>query len=116
MLIPGISLSIPYSTEFVGCTQIVDAYGHILAHRRAEEGPGIVTAEVSIGQVEPIVPIEDKFWLPNLPIFVWLYWHQQNFCGKSYYRRKGKLLGLENAMNHIKKYKIRCKNNRLVNI
>ena len=100
MLIPGLSFNIPYSTEYVGCTQIVDAYGHVLAHRRAEEGSGIVIAEVSIGQVEPLVPIEDSFWLPYLPIFVWLYWHQQNLCGKSYYRRKGKALGLENARKY----------------
>jgi len=105
MLIPGLSLSIPYSTEFVGCTQIVDAYGHILAHRWAKEGPGIVTAEISLGSVEPLISIGDKFWLTNLPISIWLYWHQQNLCSKSYYRRKGKALGLENAKTIKENYR-----------
>lgn len=100
MLIPGTSLTVPYNTEFVGCTQIVDAQGHVLAHRQAQEGPGIVTAEISISSVEPLVPLEDKFWIPDMPLFIKLYWHQQNICGKTYYRNKGKALGLENAKKY----------------
>ncbi len=101
MLIPGVSTTVPYNTEFVGCTQIVDAHGHILAHRQAQEGPGIVTAEISLGAIEPLLPTEEKFWVPELALAMKLYWHHQNLCGKSFYHRKGKAAGMENAKREL---------------
>ena len=97
MLVPGLSVSLPYETEFVGCTQIVNAYGHVMAYRQAQEGPGIVTAEVSLGSVEPLIPLDNRFWLPNLTPVMKQMWYQQNACGKSFYKRKGRSLGLKNA-------------------
>lgn len=98
MLIPGVSKTLPYHTEFVGGTQIVDAQGHILAYRQAQEGPGVVMAEVTLGAIEARRKTHRKFWLPGLPLAMKLYWHQQNLCGKSYYHQKGRQKGVENAM------------------
>ncbi|WP_250656005.1 carbon-nitrogen hydrolase family protein [Alkalimarinus coralli] len=100
MLLPGVPKTLPYSTEFVGCTQIVDAHGHILAYRQAQEGPGVIMAEISPGAVEPRLETPNRFWLPGLPFAMKLYWHQQNLCGRSYYRRKGRGMGLHNAVQN----------------
>ena len=97
MPLPGVSKTLPYTTEFVGCTQIVDAHGHVLAYRQAQEGPGVVMAKISPGAVEPRLETPNRFWLPGLPLAMKLYWHQQNLCGRSYYRHKGRDMGLQNA-------------------
>lgn len=39
----------PYATEFVGATRIMDASGTVLATGRADQGPAIVYADVTIG-------------------------------------------------------------------
>lgn len=97
MLVPGMPLSAPYDTEFVGCTQIVDAQGHVLAQRQAQEGPGVVSADIGIGRRAPLQALESRFWIPELPLFLHAYWHQQNACGKAYYRRHGRAAGLAAA-------------------
>ena len=97
LVLPGIDAAIPYDTDFVGCTQIVDAQGHVLAQRQAFEGPGVVTAEISLEAKRATQPIPDRFWIPDLPILVRLIWHHQNLCAKSYYRRKGRTRGLSAA-------------------
>lgn len=97
MLIPGLSKTLPYSTEFVGGTQIVDGHGHVLAYRQAQEGPGIVTADITLGAIQACRETHNQFWLPGLPLAMRLYWHQQNLCGRSYYRHKGRQMGLNNA-------------------
>ncbi len=94
MLVPGMPLSAPYDTEFVGCTQIVDAQGHVLAQRQAQEGPGVVSADIGIGRRAPLQALESRFWIPELPLFLHAYWHQQTACGKAYYRRHGRAAGL----------------------
>ena len=97
LLLPGTDVSAPYETEFVGATQIVDARGSVLASRNAAEGPGIVYADVQLGAVEPVMPLEDRFWMPELPTMLQAYWHQQNLAGRSYYRRTGREAGLRAA-------------------
>ena len=97
LLLPGTDVSAPYETEFVGATQIVDARGSVLASRNAAEGPGIVYADVQLGAVEPVMPLEDRFWMPELPTMLQAYWHQQNLAGRSYYRRAGREAGLRAA-------------------
>lgn len=94
MLLPGSSWGLPYSTEFVGCTQIVDAGGHVLAQRQTQEGAGFVAADIDIGIGTPVLPIEDRFWIPALPLAIRAYWHHQNACGKAYYRSHGLRAGL----------------------
>lgn len=97
MLLPGLRQGLPYDTEFVGATQIVDAQGRVLAQRRTQEGPGIVSATLTLGAVTPMQPLEDRFWIPELPLFLRAYWHQQNACGKTYYRQHGRAAGLAAA-------------------
>lgn len=97
LLAPGTTVSVPYETEYVGATQIVDASGTVLASRRADEGPDIVYADVTLGTREPVLPLEERFWIPELPLLLRGYWHQQNVVGRSYYRRRGRAAGLQAA-------------------
>lgn len=100
LLVPGTNLSLPYDTEYVGATQIVDAHGRVLAQRRTQEGPGVVVADISLTPITPIESIANRFWVPELPLFLHAYWHQQNICAKSYYRRLGRNRGLEAAAKY----------------
>ena len=97
LLAPGLSLAPPYDTEFVGCTQIVDAEGHVLAQRQTQEGPGVVVVEIELGSQTPRLPLEGRFWIPELPLLLRAYWHHQNICAKAYYRAKGRAAGLAAA-------------------
>lgn len=98
LLAPGLDLGFDYRTHFVGATQVVDAAGRVLAWRSTAEGPGIVHAEVAVGVGEPVIPPEQgRFWVPELPLFLKAYWHQQNAAGRSAYRRYGRARGLEAA-------------------
>ncbi|HSW14635.1 MAG TPA: carbon-nitrogen hydrolase family protein [Solimonas sp.] len=100
MLIPGLPATVPYDTGFVGSTQIVDAEGHVLAQRHQQEGPGIVVADIELGARPPVQPLEERFWIPELPLFLRAYWHQQNACGKTYYRIRGRAAGLKALEHH----------------
>lgn len=98
LLAPGLDAGFDYRTHFVGATQVVDAAGRVLASRSTAEGPGIVYAEVTPGTGEPVIaPEADRFWVPELPLFLKAYWHQQNVAGRSAYRRYGRARGLEAA-------------------
>ena len=100
MLAPSLPFTAPYDTEYVGCTQIVDATGHVLVQRQAQEGPGIVSAEIELGAQMPRQPLEDRFWIPELPLALRAYWHQQNACGKTYYHSHGRAAGVAAANRH----------------
>lgn len=99
MLVPGWRKTLPYRTEFVGATQIVDAGGQVLARRDTREGPGLVMASVALGQRAPAQPLPNRFWLPPLPPLMRAYWHQQNACAKRYYEREGRARGLAAALS-----------------
>ncbi|SUH12185.1 Aliphatic nitrilase [Rhodococcus erythropolis] len=100
MLLPGTSMTAPYDTNYVGATQIVDAEGSVLASRNTAEGAGIVFADIEIGARQPAEPIEEAFWMPELPLALRAYWHHQNICAKSYYRRTGRQAGLNAATSN----------------
>lgn len=95
MVAPRFGASLPYETRFVGATQIVDADGRVLTSRNTSEGAGIVHADVNVGAVDPVEHLENTYWLPRLPLALKAYWHQQNVCARSYYRRTGREAGLE---------------------
>jgi predicted amidohydrolase len=97
LLAPGFNGSVPYDTEYVGATQIVSGDGHILAHRQAQDGPGVVVADIALGAQRPTLPLDKRFWIPELPAFLRAYWHQQNACGKAYYVKRGRHAGLSAA-------------------
>jgi hypothetical protein len=65
----------------------VDANGQVLAHRSAEQGEGIVYAEISLGAQETKEEIPNRYWLRSrgfLPTFAW---HQQRWLGRRWYAR-----------------------------
>lgn len=96
--LPGLDLRVPYATRFVGATQIVAADGTVLASRNALDGPGWVAAEIETGAIEPRMPAEPgRYWIPRLPLLHRLYWHHQNWVGRSLYRRRGRDAGLRAA-------------------
>lgn len=105
LILPGLPVSAPYDTRFVGATQIVDARGHVLASRNTAEGPGVVVADIELGAREPVEPLETTFWIPRLPLALRAYWHHQNACGKRYYHRTGRVAGLEAARNASVRYR-----------
>lgn len=89
LVMPGTRWSVPHASEFVGATQIVDAAGQVLARRTTAEGPGIVSARIRLGAQAPVTPLDEgRFWIPPLTLLHKAYWHQQNACGKSFYRRR----------------------------
>lgn len=87
LLGPLDGMSIATRTQLMGETQIVDADGTILARRSYEEGPGLVTANITLGRQEPSEPVPKGFWIPNMGTMYRLNWHHQNLCGKRAYRR-----------------------------
>ena len=97
-LSPFTDTRVPYATEFVGATQVVDAQGEVLARRVTTEGPGVVFADIHPGALpEPVAPTPDRFWVPDLPLFHRLYWDQQNAACTRVYRRHGRRRGLDAA-------------------
>lgn len=101
LLVPGLPLSLPYRTEYVGATQIVDAQGKVLAKRDTREGPGIVYAEIELGAQKPLKAIEEDFWMPKLPWLIRAYWGQQNACAKPWYSMYGREAGLKATLNYL---------------
>ncbi|MFO8048018.1 MAG: carbon-nitrogen hydrolase family protein [Desulfosudaceae bacterium] len=82
-LLPGF----PYESEYLGETQIVDGRGTVLARMSRSEGAGIITADITLGRVEPAEAIPERFWIPDLPVQIRLAWWYQNRHGRWYYRR-----------------------------
>lgn len=107
-LVSGLPISVPYSSHFVGATQIVDARGNVLASRHTDQGPGVVYAAIDI--TEPPAPerhTNNRYWVPALPWLMRRYWDQQNWATAPLYAQKGRQLGLaaarENTLNHPQK-------------
>lgn len=82
---PGLPLA--YRGFFEGNAAVVDADGKVLAHRCAEEGEGIVLAEIFPGSKYTTSEIPNRYWLRRrgfLPTFAW---HQQRWIGRRWYTR-----------------------------
>jgi len=87
LLVPGSNAAVRYVSEFVGRTQIVEAGGHVIAGRDAREGAGVVLGDIVIAGFARSVPATSRYWIPHLSSLHRLFWHHQNACGRSYYRR-----------------------------
>jgi len=90
-LMPGI----PYASSYLGETQIVDRTGVVLARMKAEEGEGVIAAEIIPGRVSPTQSYSTSFWIPRLPVLFRFVWTYQNVYCRHYYRNakaKGRLL------------------------
>lgn len=98
-LIPGLRMSAPYESEFVGATQIVDADGRVIARRSTAEGPGIVSGEIRLRAETPAVELdESRYWIPQLTLFHRAYWAQQNVYGKWFYRQRRDVKAIESEL------------------
>lgn len=88
--------SVATRTRLMGETQITDASGKILARRAAEEGPGFISADISLGR-RKASPAPERFWIDDLPMLFRLFWTHQNAVGRKAYARA-------KAEGHIKPY------------
>jgi N-carbamoylputrescine amidase len=82
-LLPGL----PYRSNYLGETMIVDATGKVLARLSREDGEGIATAEIEPGRTTPAEDPPDGFWIPKLPWLISMVWVYQNLHGRWYYKR-----------------------------
>ncbi len=60
--VPGLR----YRTHIRGGAQILEATGQVLARREAEDGPGVVIADVTVGRTEPVEPLAPGYWVEPL--------------------------------------------------
>jgi predicted amidohydrolase len=81
-LMPGV----PWHTEMVGETQIVERDGTILARLAYEDGEGHVCAEVRLAEPAPLDPVPERFWIPVMPASIQAVWHPLNIHGALRYR------------------------------
>jgi len=84
-LTPG-NESVPYVSRYLGETQITDGNGQVLARMTHEDGEGVITADITPGQVAGVsAPIPDNFWTGELPSMAVKAWEHLNRLGRQYY-------------------------------
>ena len=81
-MMPGI----PWRTQMVGETQIVDGGGEILARLTYEDGEGHISADLNLAEPIPLDPIPKRFWIPVMPASIHAVWHPLNLHGATKYR------------------------------
>lgn len=77
--------SMPYVSRYLGETQITDGHGQVLARMTYEDGEGVITADITPGQVDVSAPIPDDFWTSALPLGAIEAWEYLNPLGRQYY-------------------------------
>jgi hypothetical protein len=76
----------PFTSSYLGETQIVDRQGDILARMALEEGEGLITADLVLGEIaEPREAIPSRFWIPEMPAEEIRPWQSQLESGHEYY-------------------------------
>ena len=84
-LTPG-NESVPYTSRYLGETQITDGSGRVLARMACEDGEGIITAEITPGRMSGVAePIPEGFWTGELPPMAVKAWERLNRLGQQYY-------------------------------
>lgn len=78
---------VPYTGFYEGPTCIVASDGTTLAERRADDGPGVVVADVEFAAVEPSLPTPEGFWLHQRGVPAAVAWSYQRLHGRRAYRR-----------------------------
>ncbi|AYE96097.1 carbon-nitrogen hydrolase family protein [Mycobacterium paragordonae] len=78
-------LPLGYAGRFEGGTMIVAADGTVLA--AADDGEGVVVADVSVGRSAPSLAAPEGFWLHQRGALPAAAWHYQRVHGRRYYRR-----------------------------
>jgi predicted amidohydrolase len=82
-LLPGV----PYRGRYQGGSCIVDGRGGVLAWRGADDGPGIVCAELRPGRTAATLQIDENFWLHRRGAVPAALWAAQNAHGRRWYAR-----------------------------
>jgi predicted amidohydrolase len=78
--------SAPYVSRYLGESQITDGNGQVLARMTYEDGEGVITADITPGQVAGVsAPIPDDFWTGALPLGATKAWESLNPLGRQYY-------------------------------
>jgi predicted amidohydrolase len=76
----------PFPSSYLGETQIVNGRGEILARMAREDGEGVITADVALGEVPgERVAIPDRFWIPEMPAEEIRQWRAQLKSGHEFY-------------------------------
>jgi hypothetical protein len=76
-----------YRGRLEGGALVTDASGRVLAHRRVEEGSGVVLADVEIRRSKPLDEIPDCFWLHRRQTMAVWAWNAQRLHGRRWYAR-----------------------------
>ena len=77
--------AMPYVSRYLGETQITDGHGQVLARMTYEDGEGVITADITPGQVDVSAPIPDDYWTSALPLVAIEAWEYLNPLGRQYY-------------------------------
>lgn len=80
-------LPMRYRGVMEGATLITSADGTVLAERGADEGPGVVLAEITTGRVTPSRPLPGRYWLHRRGVIPSVSWHYQRWHGRRWYHR-----------------------------
>jgi predicted amidohydrolase len=77
----------PFPSSYLGETQIVNGRGEVLARMSQQDGEGVITADITLGEVPgERVPIPERFWIPdNMPAEEHRLWEVQLKSGHQYY-------------------------------
>lgn len=78
---------LPYRGCFEGGALVAAADGSVLALRHAEEGSGVVLAEIELGRRDPEEPIPSRYWLHRRGLLPAIAWNTQKLHGRRWYRR-----------------------------
>ncbi|WP_125078433.1 carbon-nitrogen hydrolase family protein [Mycobacterium sp. P7213] len=79
-------LPLRYHGHFEGATLIADADGTVIAERRADQGEGIVLAEITPGRRPARLAPPAGFWLHRRGTLPTAVWHYQRWHGRRWYR------------------------------
>ena len=79
---------VPYESRYLGETMITDSAGNQLARLGLEDGPGVITADISVSaDPKPTEAIPDRFWIPEEMPRAWKdAWDRWFPRGEDYYR------------------------------
>ena len=78
---------IRYQGQFEGWAMVCDASGRVLAGRAAEQGEGVVIAEIEPARSAPTLQSPDRFWLHRRGAIAAFTWWYQRLWGRPWYRK-----------------------------
>jgi len=85
-ILPGGRGKIPARASLIGETQITDGNGNILKRLSAEDGVGVITADIDLNEKKITHTTPNEFWIPSLSGVSKVVWLQQRWATKGVYR------------------------------